>query len=59
MPSGPHEEDAMTEKAMSERYKRQLQSAREQHGKPSDERTAERLHIAGEADRRAAFASLE
>ena len=32
----------MTEKAMSERYKRELQSAREQHGKPSDEQTAER-----------------
>ena len=32
----------MTEKAMSERYKKELQIARERHGKPSDELNAER-----------------
>ncbi len=32
----------MTERAMQERYKRELQMARERHGKPSDQRNAER-----------------
>jgi predicted Rossmann fold nucleotide-binding protein DprA/Smf involved in DNA uptake len=42
MPSQLHEEYAMTDKGMQDKYKQQLKLARERHGKPSEERNAER-----------------